>query len=197
MEVDMNENMAPAERVVDGGRWGPLRVVDLVGAGLDWLDARAGGHYATVIEIPRVLTMNVGSLGRVGFPPGTYVNVGTMAKGLVRRVARHLTRNKDVGVWHVDRLTTCAAARVLGAVMVPCAPWTEHTLSLAVGTRLGLSNPIPKFSSKDCKAGCASHLWFSHAPLSLAKVAAAVDGVCAMLVEPPRAVPSRKARGPA
>lgn len=188
-----------AERVIDAGRWGTLRVEDHLGCGLEWLDEDSG-HYATVIEIPRKHSMKVGSLGQVRFGKGSYVNIGTMKQGLVRRVARHLTREKNEGVWHVDRLTTSPATRVLGAVMVPWIPWTEHTLSSAVGARLGLSTPIPRFSSIDCKAGCASHLWFSPKPLSLETVAAAVSGACATLVETRRAGSSsssaRRTRAP-
>ena len=56
-----------------------------------------------------------------------------MKRAIVKRVARHLVRKKKLGNWHVDRLTTAAAATPIGAVMVPWEPWTEHSLNRAVG----------------------------------------------------------------
>jgi Uri superfamily endonuclease len=118
------------------------------------------------------------------FTPGYYVNIGTMRFGLRYRVARHLVREKKMGIWHVDRLTTAAAATPIGVVMVPWAPWTEHTLNRAVGERLGLSAPIPGFSSADCREDCQAHLWFSAQGITLTALAFAVGGVCATLVHP-------------
>lgn len=124
---------------------------------------------------------SVPGLGSTELLPGNYINVGTMKRGPIKRVARHLTREKKLGVWHVDRLTTARAATPVGAVLVPYDLWTEHSLSLAVGARLGLTQPIKGFSSADCRAGCYAHLWYSPEPVTLEQLARALDGASAVL----------------
>lgn len=169
-----------SELTLDAGpRWGRITITDPCGVGLEGVTANSG-HYATVIRVEQQFTRIVPGLGRCTFEPGTYVNVGTMKRGLIKRVARHMTKRKKLGVWHVDRLTTAPAARVLGVVLVRWASWTEHTLSDAVGARLGLTTPIAGFSAADCGAGCAAHLWYSPRPVTLLQVARAVAGVCAV-----------------
>lgn len=165
--------------VIDAGRWGELVLHDPLGRGVEFITKANSGHYATLVEVMRAFSADLRGLGRCRFEAGFYVNIGTMKKGLVKRVARHLTRNKKLGVWHVDRLTTAEAAMPVGCVLVPWAVWTEHTLSDAVGERLGLVTPIPGFSSRDCKASCRSHLWYSSSSITLDQLAAAVGGVIA------------------
>jgi Uri superfamily endonuclease len=177
-------------RVISAGRWGQLVVRDAVGCGFAVVDGNSG-HYATLVHVVDPFRAEVRGLGVVRFERGFYANVGTMKRGIINRVARHLTRKKELGVWNVDRLTTAPAAVPLGCVLVPWPLWTEHTLSDAVGARLHLRAPISGFSAADCNEGCEAHLWYSQRPISLVSIARAVRGVCATLLDLDRTATAR------
>jgi Uri superfamily endonuclease len=171
-------------RTFDAGRWSELHLSDPHDHGFDFVDENSG-HYCTLIRVHEVFDAKIrGFREPCRFVIGHYMNVGTMKKGLVKRVARHLVREKRMGNWHVDRITTSRSATALGVVMVPWSSWTEHSLSRAVGERLGLSIPIPGFSSADCDDGCEAHLWFSSDRIFLSTLAKAVNGVVATLAQP-------------
>lgn len=109
--------------------------------------------YALVLRLEAPAEIQVGGLGRCAFQPGYYVYVGSAAKGLWRRLARHLRREKRLR-WHIDYLTRIAA---------PVEVWCD--LSLAnqecLWARLllrsdGATLAVRGFGASDC--GCGGHL---------------------------------------
>lgn len=173
---------------IDAGRWGHLRVEDPHGHGLDFLLSTNSGHYSLLLGVRDVFEVPIRGLRALcRFVPGCYVEIGTMKKGLIKRVARHLVREKSVlGVWHIDKLTVHPRVMVLGAVLVPHDLWTEHSLNQAIGERLGLSVPIRGFASADCNdPRCEAHLWRAEGKLTLSEVAKVVSGVVATLADSP------------
>ena len=59
------------------------------------------GTYILLIAVERALTLDVGRLGAMTFPPGYYLYVGSALRNLGHRLARHLRREKRVH-WHID-----------------------------------------------------------------------------------------------
>ena len=114
---------------------------------------RQTGSYALVLRLPSRRKVIVGKLGLVKFPRGHYIYFGSALGGLRARVARHLSREKELH-WHAD---------YLGAEV----PWTQ-AWQLADGQRWEcvwarggaarneVSLPAPGFGSSDCR--CRSHL---------------------------------------
>ena len=63
--------------------------------------------------------------------------------------------------WHIDYLTATAAAKPIGAILVPDGLLTQCELNQKVGNLMGNRAPIPGFGASDCRSGCPAHLWFS------------------------------------
>ncbi len=127
------------------------------------------GLYLLLVKLTAPVCLQAGALGRFACAPGWYIYVGSARRNLRQRVSRHLSRPKRVR-WHIDSLTRAAAARPLGAVLVPGREWTECALNQAVGHRFGNTAPIPGFGASDCRAGCAAHLWFSRRRVTLSSL---------------------------
>jgi Uri superfamily endonuclease len=74
-----------------------------------------GGTYALFFLLEEGFSQDVGSLGRLRFARGVYVYAGSAMSGFEARLLRHARRDKRVH-WHIDRLTSRAECRVVGAV---------------------------------------------------------------------------------
>jgi Uri superfamily endonuclease len=129
-----------------------------------------GELYTLLIHLAAPVDLRVGALGRFSCPAGWYAYTGSAKRAGRKRVARHLARDKRVR-WHVDYLTTAAAAHVLGAVLVPDGDLDECALNRAVGGLVGNKAPIPGFGASDCHRGCPAHLWWSARSLTLSGLA--------------------------
>ena len=119
------------------------------------LSARPG-VYALGLHLDRSLQLDVGALGKIAFPAGNYLYVGSAwgPGGLAARVQRHL-RGGTVRHWHIDALR--AVATPVALWLVPesreeCA-WAQQLLALP-GARI----PAPRFGASDCR--CPTHLIF-------------------------------------
>jgi Uri superfamily endonuclease len=111
------------------------------------------GIYVLVIEVTRPAETEVGKLGRVRFPPGTYAYVGSAMRGIEARVARHLWKGKRLR-WHIDYLLSCPGIRVADIFVLETPERVECRVAgaLAAGCE-----GIPGFGSSDCR--CRSHLF--------------------------------------
>lgn len=111
------------------------------------------GGYALVIRLDEERTLRVGRLGRIEFPAGLYVYLGSALGGLAPRIRRHLRRRKKRH-WHIDALTAAARPTEVwlaeSETRVECA-WARAALDTA-----GASAPAPRFGASDCR--CRSHL---------------------------------------
>ena len=114
---------------------------------------RRPGTYILVIALGSDTVLDVGALGTLTFPSGTYCYVGSAMGGLDQRVSRHLSRTKTVR-WHIDRLTM-AADSVEAFVSYP-DPVPECTLASMAGS-CGMEPFVEGFGCSDCK--CRTHLF--------------------------------------
>ncbi len=111
--------------------------------------------YAVVMRLEAPTELAIGALGRHTFREGYYVYVGSAARGLWPRLARHLRSQKPLH-WHADYLTSVA---------VPVEAWIDPSpedreclwARLLVGLP-GASLPVRGFGASDC--GCRGHLAF-------------------------------------
>ncbi len=113
---------------------------------------RDRGAYLLLCRLDAARSVEVGSLGRIDFPPGTWCYVGSARKDLSRRVARHLRQRKTMH-WHIDYLR--AAADACTALLIRTADDLEHELARSLSAIADFS--VPRFGSSDCS--CKSHLF--------------------------------------
>lgn len=117
------------------------------------------GCYALVLRLAAPRTLDVGALGRVYFPAGTYIYCGSAwgAGGLRARVGHHLSRGAAAR-WHVDVLRRIARPIAVG--LWPGAPRAhECLLASALASQPGACRFPAHFGSSDCR--CPGHLvWF-------------------------------------
>jgi sugar fermentation stimulation protein A len=114
------------------------------------------GTYILLIAVERALTLEVGHLGSIAFPPGHYLYVGSALRNLGHRLARHLRREKRVH-WHIDVLLQHACIEEIwyrpGRERLECA-WAR-----ALAEAPGLIPWGRRFGSSDCR--CATHLYYT------------------------------------
>lgn len=124
---------------------------------------RRPGTYVLLCTLGSGARLDVGALGSISFPPGTYCYVGSAKGGLDQRLARHLSQEKAVR-WHIDRLTL-AADSIEAYVSYP-DPVPECDLA-AMAEDAGMAPFADGFGCSDCR--CRTHL-FSADPGSIARL---------------------------
>jgi len=117
-------------------------------------EVRDGGAYVLLLRVDNRKQIIVGKLGVVDFQPGWYVYVGSAAKGLSARIARHLRRRKRFH-WHIDFLRD-QTSRVVG---LPIRSTQKQECALADELSQVFKSHSPGFGSSDCS--CRTHLYFS------------------------------------
>jgi len=118
------------------------------------------GAYVLYLDLPRPLTLNVGTLKNSFFPAGSYAYVGSASRGINQRVARHrrLAHLKAGKVrWHIDYLLVHPETRLTREKAL--AGFSECAVSKLIASRKGVTIPVSKFGSTDCRAGCKAHLY--------------------------------------
>ena len=118
------------------------------------------GAYVLYLDMPRALILNVGTLRSSFFTAGRYAYVGSASGGIDQRIARHrrLAHLKTGKVhWHIDYLLIHPDIKLTRQRAFPGC--SECAISQKIASRQGVTIPVPKFGSTDCKAGCAAHLY--------------------------------------
>jgi sugar fermentation stimulation protein A len=110
------------------------------------------GSYLVLLHLSRTRVLQIGRLGRVRFPKGFYLYVGSAMANLSKRVERHRRLHKRVH-WHIDRLRP--HARFVEALPIRSSDRLECELARAVEGIASWS--IPGFGCSDCR--CGSHLF--------------------------------------
>lgn len=118
-------------------------------------EAHDGGSYILILNILRDSVISVGSLGRVSFPCGYYLYVGSAKTNLTKRIERHLRKRKNF-FWHIDYLREHAYRCV--PVAIRSQSPLEHEVAMAVSRIADWS--VPGFGSSDCS--CETHLFAMH-----------------------------------
>ena len=112
-----------------------------------------GGVYMAFLEVTADCRLQIGSLGEREFRAGYYVYVGSAARGLEARVARHGRLRKKMH-WHFDYLRQAALWK--GALPIRTQERLECSLAKAV--RELAAGEIAGFGASDCH--CGSHLFY-------------------------------------
>ena len=115
------------------------------------------GTYALLLLMNQATSILVGRLGRIRFPAGSYVYVGSAlgSGGLPARLARHLRQAKKRH-WHIDHLL--AVAQIVhvrfdaSGARLECG-WAQRLLQVP-----GAEVLMPGFGSSDCR--CPTHLLY-------------------------------------
>jgi sugar fermentation stimulation protein A len=115
------------------------------------------GVYIAIFWLPTVCRTQTGRLGRVRFPAGVYLYVGSAQKNLSARIERHGRRRKPLR-WHIDYLST--RARMLGAIVFPERS-RRRECELAQDLYGLFRLAIPGLEASDCR--CQGHLFFAPA----------------------------------
>jgi Uri superfamily endonuclease len=119
------------------------------------------GAYLLFIEVKRAIRLEVGALGKVAFPAGKYVYVGSAHRGIEARIARHrrLAEQKSGKLhWHIDYLLVNKNVRWVREKALEDGD--ECALSKQIAAKKGVAVPAPGFGSSDCLSGCKAHLYF-------------------------------------
>lgn len=118
------------------------------------------GTYILVIFLFENTKIKVGSLGKISFPKGFYLYVGS-AMGisgsvtLINRVKRHLSESNDKKLhWHIDYLLDDPNSIIVKIYLIPSSQVLECIIAQEILDRA--DNYIKNFGSSDCQ--CKSHL---------------------------------------
>lgn len=120
----------------------------------------ATGLYFLICKVRTPTTVVTGKnhVVEVVFPAGTYVYVGSGGTNVMRRVMRHLSRNKPTR-WNIDRLTMHPDVVVAGPIVFPGAGrHRECELSQRVRKLVHGVMIAKRFGSHDCRV-CTTHFW--------------------------------------
>ncbi len=110
------------------------------------------GGYILILRVPRGRSLPIGKLGRVPFPAGYYLYMGSAQKNLTQRLERHKRERKRL-FWHIDYLRAHAEFHL--ALPIRASDPLECKLAEAVKE---ISDwQIPNFGCSDCD--CGSHLF--------------------------------------
>ena len=99
------------------------------------------------------MLIEVGKLGPIHFPAGTYAYCGSAMAGYRGRVGRHFSSGKKLR-WHIDYLLE--GAEPVAALLAPGGEGMECALGRMLSEMDG-SEPVKGFGSSDC--ACGSHLY--------------------------------------
>lgn len=110
------------------------------------------GSYALLIHLKDEEDIRVGALGRIHFPKGHYLYLGSAMNGIKGRVKRHLRVEKKLH-WHIDYFLKKAEVSAIYCLE------TSKRLECTLAKRFTDSfEVIPKFGSSDCS--CKGHLFY-------------------------------------
>ncbi|MBW2058147.1 MAG: DNA/RNA nuclease SfsA [Deltaproteobacteria bacterium] len=115
-------------------------------------ESKDRGSYLLILRLPRARSLQIGRLGRLSFPKGFYIYVGSAMRGLTGRIQRHRRLRKRPH-WHIDALR--AASEFHSALPVRSSLRLECEIAQALK---GIGEwEIPGFGSSDCS--CGTHLF--------------------------------------
>jgi Uri superfamily endonuclease len=129
------------------------------------------GAYILTLQIRQPIALVIGALGQFRFPAGRYLYVGSAARGIEQRIARHrrLAQSKTGKKhWHIDFLLTHPKVDLVRTHALE--RFNECDVSSEIASMKGINVPVPRFGSTDCRAGCAAHLYRIRSWANLEKI---------------------------
>lgn len=119
-----------------------------------------GGTYALLMELAHPQKLSIGRLGRLSFPSGEYIYIGSaLGPGGLRARLRHYLTTGRRPHWHIDHLLKEATLR--GILYLVAEQRLECAWCRALAALRGARFPAPGFGSSDCRAQpyrCLAHL---------------------------------------
>jgi Uri superfamily endonuclease len=120
----------------------------------DIWSSRSPGAYLLLLRLDLPASLTVGRLGRIAFPAGWYIYVGSALGGLGARLRRHAKIDKRHH-WHVDYLR--ARSRLAAVAVRPGPERVECRIAGTIAALPGAHAPAPRFGASDCR--CVAHLY--------------------------------------
>ncbi|MCL2643697.1 MAG: GIY-YIG nuclease family protein [Candidatus Bathyarchaeota archaeon] len=111
------------------------------------------GIYVLIIKINTTINPQIGALGEIVFPAGTYAYIGSAQNNIESRIKRHLRKEKHQ-FWHIDYLLTNPATKIIQVYYLTNDKTYECQTAQMINKH---SKPIPNFGCSDCH--CNSHLF--------------------------------------
>ena len=108
--------------------------------------------YQLFINLSEVINIQIGRLGIFRIPKGMYVYTGSARRNMDKRIARHLSRNKNLH-WHIDYFLANEQTKI---IKVTKSELRECDLNTDVKGKI----IVEGFGNSDCKENCKSHLKF-------------------------------------
>ncbi len=108
--------------------------------------------YQLFINLSQNIEIQIGKLGLFTFPKGTYVYTGSAKINIDKRIARHLSKDKNLH-WHIDYLLANEQTKI---IKVTKSELSECDLNTDVKGKI----IVEGFGNSDCKENCKSHLKF-------------------------------------
>lgn len=115
------------------------------------------GAYCLCIYIAVDAEIDVGALGRIRFPRGRYIYVGSAMNGLEARVRRHMNTSRGIYRaihWHIDYLLKEPEVSIESIYIQETDRREECVIASAISE---LGKPVKGFGCSDCR--CFSHLF--------------------------------------
>lgn len=120
------------------------------------------GNYLLFISVDKDCLLKIGALGRIHFPQGLYVYVGSAQNGIEGRVKRHFNKNKKK-FWHIDYLLSSKNTKIK-KVLIRENKKDKNSECRLARSLAKVGEPIRKFGSSDCH--CPSHLFKLTEPIN-------------------------------
>ncbi len=111
------------------------------------------GSYLIILRNEKERKIKVGALGKISFPKGYYLYVGSGLKNLAKRIAHHKKRKKR-RVWHIDYLTN--RFQFFSSHLLPSQKREECQIASQLAKSFSF---IKNFGASDCS--CPAHLFYS------------------------------------
>ena len=99
--------------------------------------------YQLFINLSQNLEIQIGKLGLFTFPKGTYVYTGSTKINIGKRIARHLSKDKNLH-WHIDYLLANEQTKM---IKVTKSELREYDLNTDVKVKI----IVEGFGNSDCK----------------------------------------------
>lgn len=112
------------------------------------------GVYILFLRVYSNITVRVGSLGFVSFPPGLYAYVGSAQNNVDARIRRHFKKDKALR-WHIDYLLSSDRVKPLYATVFHLPK--KYECKIAEFLRESGMQGIKNFGASDCR--CKTHLF--------------------------------------
>ena len=117
------------------------------------------GIYIIEIVPKRTFSFSHNKLGNYKFSKGYYYYVGSAQKNLIKRVERHIKKDKKLH-WHIDYLTVNKNISIPNVYLIKnYTKENECGLVFNLSQNYKMEHPIKSFGSSDCNK-CYSHLLY-------------------------------------